>query len=57
MGKSKKVSIDKNQIGEYPQSETRDKIPVDGMIAEDKLSIDESNDYRGEPIPVNKWKR
>ncbi len=54
-GEEVEVSIDKIALNDILKVKPGDKIPVDGMITEGEITIDESM-ITGEPIPVNKSK-
>jgi len=52
-GEEQEVAIDDIELGDILRVKPGDKIPVDGVITEGEISIDESM-ITGEPIPVNK---
>lgn len=52
-GSAIEVSIDKIELNDILKVKPGDKIPVDGVIIEGEITIDESM-ITGEPIPVNK---
>ncbi|MBF0215826.1 MAG: copper-translocating P-type ATPase [Candidatus Omnitrophica bacterium] len=52
-GKEEDVSIDKIQKGDLLRVRPGEKVPLDGVIAEGKSTIDESM-ISGEPVPVAK---
>ncbi|MFH1360705.1 MAG: heavy metal translocating P-type ATPase [Candidatus Omnitrophota bacterium] len=52
-GNEEEIAIEKVQKGDYLRVRPGEKIPLDGIIAEGKSTIDESM-ISGEPVPVEK---
>jgi len=52
-GREEEIALDEVEVGDRLRVRPGDKIPVDGVVAEGRSSVDESM-ISGEPIPVEK---
>ncbi|MCB1335492.1 MAG: copper-translocating P-type ATPase [Roseivivax sp.] len=52
-GREEEISLEQVQVGDRLRVRPGDKVPVDGVVAEGRSSVDESM-ITGEPIPIEK---